>query len=45
MLQVGVQVPTYVFTITDFFNNCRCCIPNCILNGRLDWFNKKKEDH
>ena len=24
--------------MTDFCNLFRCCIPQCILNGRLDWF-------
>lgn len=30
-----------IFCVTDFCNIFRCCIPNCILNGRLDWFYDK----
>ena len=30
--------PEYIFTITDFFNKCRCCLPECILDGSLSWF-------
>ena len=44
MLQVQ-EVPPFVFTITDFFDRCRCCIPNCILNGRLDWFYSDQDDY
>lgn len=44
MLHTENHVPTEIFTITDFFNNFRCLIPECILNGRLDWFDFGSED-
>jgi hypothetical protein len=44
MLQTERKVPAEVFTVTDFFNNFRCLIPECILNGRLDWFDFGSDD-
>lgn len=38
MLQAGKPIPEEIFRITDCLNNCRCLFPECILNGRLDWF-------
>ena len=32
-----------IFRITDFWNRFRCCIPDCILSGRLDWFISAEE--
>ena len=32
-----------IFRITDFWNQFRCCIPDCILSGRLDWFISPEE--
>jgi len=42
--EIQTPVPENIFRITNFFNRCRCCIPDCILNGRLDWFNFGVED-
>lgn len=33
-----------IFKVTDCLNVFRCCIPDCILSGRLDWFNSEPED-
>lgn len=33
-----------IFCATDFCNLFRCCIPNCILNGKLDWFSNNNSE-
>jgi hypothetical protein len=44
MLQAPTPIPEEVFRITDCLNSCRCLIPDCILNGRLEWFNFGESD-
>ena len=29
---------SYIFRLTNCLNNLRCCLPACVLSGRLDWF-------
>lgn len=38
MLQASRPIPDKVYRITDCLNSFRCLIPDCILNGQLDWF-------
>lgn len=39
MLQAAKPFPEQVFSVTNCLNGFRCCFPECLLNGRLDWFN------
>lgn len=45
MLQMPTLFPQKVFSVTDFFNAFRCCIPECITNGRLDWFSSDEDEY
>lgn len=43
-LDVGSVHPKgKIFRVTDCLNIFRCCIPDCILSGRLDWFVSEEE--
>lgn len=45
MLGLGDKFPTSkIFKITNFFDKFRCCIPECITSGRLDWFITKEDE-
>lgn len=45
MLGLAEKFPTSkIFKITNFFNTFRCCIPECITSGRLDWFITKEDE-
>lgn len=36
---------TYIFRLTNCLNTLRCCIPECVLSGRLDWFRSSDKEN
>lgn len=44
MLQTDTNFPPYIFSVTNCINKMRCCLPECVLNGRLDWFASSEEE-